>query len=61
MAQPDPIQEDVLRNGLIVRLEAVWTGYDGPDVLQEVDFDLAVGEVAVLSGPTAAEIGRAHV
>jgi cell division transport system ATP-binding protein len=54
MATPDPIAQDVLRNGLTVRFEGVWTGYDGPDVLQDVDFEVATAEVAIVSGPTAA-------
>lgn len=40
--------------GLIVGLQGVWAGYDGPDVLQDVDFQVAAGEVAIVSGPTAA-------
>src|SRR5262245_3934233 len=54
MATPDPVAEDVLRNGLIIRFERVWTGYEGPDVLQDVDFEVAAAEVAIVSGPTAA-------
>ncbi|MGE3249855.1 MAG: cell division ATP-binding protein FtsE [Hyphomonadaceae bacterium] len=40
--------------GYIVRFEGVWAGYDGPDVLEELDFDVTPGEVAIVSGPTAA-------
>ncbi|MBL8551482.1 MAG: ATP-binding cassette domain-containing protein [Hyphomonadaceae bacterium] len=54
MPTPDPVTEDVLRSGLIVRFEGVWAGYEGPDVLQDVDFEVAAGEVAIVSGPTAA-------
>ncbi|MGE3143219.1 MAG: cell division ATP-binding protein FtsE [Hyphomonadaceae bacterium] len=44
----------MLRTGLIIRFEGVWAGYDGPDVLQDVSFEVAEGEVAVVHGPTAA-------
>jgi cell division transport system ATP-binding protein len=54
MATPDTVAHDVLRNGLIVRFEGVWVGYEGPDVLMDVDFEVAAAEVAIVSGPTAA-------
>jgi cell division transport system ATP-binding protein len=54
MAQTYPIEHSVPQIGLIVRFEGLWTGYDGPDVLRDVGFQVAAGEVAVLSGPTAA-------
>lgn len=54
MAQPDPVRLSVQANGLIVRFDGVWAGYDGPDVLEDVEFEVASGEVAIISGPTAA-------
>jgi len=54
MAQTYPLEHGVPQIGLIVRLEELWAGYDGPDVLRNVDFRVAAGEVAIVSGPTAA-------
>lgn len=54
MAQTYPVQHVVPQLGLIVRLDGVWAGYDGPDVLQDVDFQVAAGEAVIVSGPTAA-------
>jgi cell division transport system ATP-binding protein len=54
MALPNPVQGNVLTNGLIVRFEGVWAGYEGPDVLEDAAFEIASGEAAIVSGPTAA-------
>ncbi len=54
MAASEPLMNTVPRDGLIVRFEGVWAGYDGPDVLEDMEFELAAGELAIVSGPTAA-------
>src|SRR5262245_58539488 len=54
MALPNTLQDHVARNGLMVRFDGVWAGYEGPDVLEEATFEVAAGEAHIVSGPTAA-------
>ena len=44
----------LLDRGVLVQFTSLTAGYDGPDVLNGVDFEARAGEVAFVTGPTSA-------
>ena len=54
MARSNSIDLDLLERGVIARLSQVDAGYDATDVLLGIEFEARAGEVALVTGPTAA-------
>jgi cell division transport system ATP-binding protein len=54
MARPNNPDLDLYANGVLARLTGVDSGYGGATVLVDVDFEVRIGEVALITGPAAA-------
>lgn len=54
MARPNSPEQDLFERGVLIRLSAVDAGYGAATVLSGLDFEARTGEVALVSGPTAA-------
>jgi len=54
MARPNRIDLDLLERGILARLTQVDAGYDATNILLGIEFEVRVGEVALVTGPTAA-------
>ena len=54
MARLNHVDVDLLQQGVLARLEAVDSGYGPTTVLLEIEFEARVGEVSLITGPSAA-------
>ena len=54
MARPNRTDIDLFERGVLVRLTQVDAGYDATDILLGIEFEARAGEVALVTGPTAA-------
>ena len=54
MPRPNRSDIDLFERGILVRLHGVDAGYDATDILLGIEFEARAGEVALVTGPTAA-------
>lgn len=54
MARLNHVDVNLLQEGVLARLEAVDSGYGPTTVLLEIEFEARVGEVSLITGPSAA-------
>ncbi len=54
MARPKSTDIDLFERGILVRLQQVDAGYDATDILLGLEFESRAGQVALVTGPTAA-------
>lgn len=54
MARLNHVDVNLLQQGVLARLEAVDSGYGPTTVLLEIEFEARVGEVSLITGPSAA-------